>query len=157
MLSTVGNIGNRHIYSFFFTTITFTSYLANYYYITIIIKLGKLQLFSHHLLPRSLGFLRVGAICSLSSCSVPWCSATVPDTWRIFVEWVNDYLTENTPSSGTEKNDAVTLASCVMANVSFTLRLERIMASFLTKAPGSVSNLLELISWNLFPIPVLLS
>lgn len=95
----------------FFTTIIVTSYLANYYYTTIIIQLNKLQVLSHQLLSRPLGFLRVGAVCSLSACSVPWCSATVPDAWWIFVEWVNDYLTENTPNSGTENNDAVTVAS----------------------------------------------
>lgn len=147
----------------FFTIIIFTSYLANHYYTTTKMQLSKLQVSSYHFLSRSLGFRRVRAVCSLSERSIPWCSATVSDAWWIFVEWVDDYLTENIPSWGIENNGAVIVSSYVMADVSmwswnsFPLRLDGIMASFLTKAPGRVSNLLELISWNLFLVPVLLS
>lgn len=46
-----------------FTTVIITSHLAHYHYTTIILPLKKLQV-SHHLLPRSLGSLKVRAVCS---------------------------------------------------------------------------------------------
>lgn len=75
---------------FYEHTVIITSYPTNGHYATVLIQLCKSQVTSHHSRYRATKSLWAGASWTF------WCLATEPVVWWISVEWVNDYLMENT-------------------------------------------------------------